>query len=231
MEPDPTQSETPAEAPSTTSTITPGVQSRIDELVGRDHEKNRQLEQMNQTMQELIAQNAALAARQSAVAAPVPALPEGVDPSMVDYLSQQMKQAMSQQFAQLEQKFTQAFGSVKQTQEQMAFQAAATGYPPEVQREAEKLMATWKRNGFTGWQPKDAFIYARGQLADQAAQQQYRDRPNGNGGDSVTPGGSLPPSPTRSLAPAKSDDELRRLSVKQREEYWAARVGDSDITY
>lgn len=228
MEPEVTQPPPAADAGNVVPTN--GVQSRIDELTGTIHEQRRQLEQMGQTMQEVIAQSAAVAAKQSMTAnAPVAqALPEGIDPTLVDYLSKSMTQAISEQMTRMEQKFTQAFGSVRQSQEAMEFQAAAQGVEPKVIQEAQKLMTDWKRRGLSGWKPEDAILHAEAIMARQARQAQNRNRPNGVGEEGA---GGQPPPTNRQLPPAKSDAELAGMPLDAQLEYLGKRVGDSELIY
>lgn len=217
--------------PNTQSTVPPGVQERINELVGRDHEKNRQLDSLNETVQQLIAQNAALAAKQSMVAPIQPTIPEGVDTNTVSFMQAQFTQMLNQQAAMFKQELGQALGGVRQSQEMTEFQQATNGVDPKVAADAKKLLGDWKNAGLTGWTPQDAVIYAEGQAARRARSQQVIGRPNGSG--DMTPGGSLPPATDSrtSLPAAKSDEELRRMSPQQQEAYWAARVGDSELVY
>ncbi len=221
--------------PATTQTaVPPGVQSRFDELTGIIHEKQRQMDAMSQTMQELIATTAANAAKQSMAFnqnTPAQALPEGIDPSLVSYLSNQMTQTMSQQMAAMEQKIASMVGGVRQSQEMMEFQAASQGVDPTVAAEAQKLMQTWKRNGFTGWKPEDAIVYATGLVATKQRAAQNRNRPNGDGNDALSVGGGSMPSTSNSLPPPKSDEEMRGMSIQQQEAYWASRVGNSELKY
>lgn len=233
METDNTQSTTPDNNTQPKPEVTPGVQARIDELVGRQHEKDRQLEQMNQTMQELIAQNAALAARQSQVAIPQtmqPQLPEGVDPAMAQFFMGQFDSMLKANAKQMEDKLHQVVGGIRQTQEQMEFQSAAQGRSPEVIQRAAKLLSHWKRIGASGFTQADALVYAEGQLAEETRNQQRKQRPNGDGNDTTTLGGGAAPSTQRSaLPPPKSDEEIRRMSPAQQVAYYEARVGDSEI--
>ena len=209
---------------------TNGVQSRIDELTGTIHEQRRAMEQTNATIQELIAQNAALAARQQQQPEQRQELPEGVDPALANFLTNQFKTMLDANNRSLEQKLGQVVGTVRQSQEQLEFQQAATGADPKVVQAAQQLMATWRNKGFTGWIPADAIIYAEGQVARQGKQRTQR--PNGDSNDAIQQGGApLPPIQQSKLPPSKSDEEVNAMSLAEQEKYWGSRVGNSDLIY
>lgn len=212
--------------------VPPGVQARFDEMTAETHALRRQLEAQNLAQQELITQLAANAIKANQPTQPAEPLPEGVDPTLVNYLSKSMSQVMANQLDNFKREITSALGGVRQSQEQMEVQQVASKYSPEVQKEAQSLLASWRKMGLTGWKPEDAFIYAEGQASVRARSNANRTKPNGDGSDSmVQGGGGLPPPPTRNLPPAKSDDELKKMTPGQQEAYWAGRVGNTELTY
>ena len=206
--------------------VSPAVQSRFDELTGIIHELRR-------TNETVIQQNLDLAASRIAQQQPEPQsqLPEGVDPTTYHAIMQGIGQQMSFQFGQLKQEMNQMVGGVRQSQEQMEFQREAQGSDPAVVKLALQLQNDWRKKGLNGWTPNDALTHAEGILARQNRQQNRQTRPNGMAEDSVSQGGALPPAinSNRNIPSPKSDEEVRRMSIGQRDEYYLSRVGDSEL--
>lgn len=228
-----TQTTPNTNANSTPPAVPQAVLDRIGELTADKHELKRQMDQQNQILQELLANQAAMAVRATQPAPIQPQMPEGVDPAVIDYISKTFNQSMKTELESLKREMTGALGNVRANQQNTELQQALVGVPPEVAKVAKQLYADWQRNGNTGWAPIDAVVYARGAVAQQQEANIRRTQPNGSGNDAITPGGAMAPAPqsNRNLPPAKTDEELRRMSPAQQEAYWGSRVGDSDIVY
>lgn len=158
-------------------------------------------------------------------------LPDGVDPVLAQTLqgmTQAFQKTLEEQNKKTHELIQQAVGGVRMTQEQMELQQAVQGQPKEVGELANRLYHQWRQAGNTGWTPQDAVVYARGKLgvAGQTA-------PGRQTIEHVTPGGAPPPSPNsgQGLPPPLPDEVIRKMSLKQQEDYWAKRVGDTPLEY
>lgn len=232
--PDNTQSNESTETTNPTTPVVPdAVQKRFDEMTAERHELVRQMNAMGENMNAVLAQNAALALRVNAPVVTQPTIPEGIDPAVLQYLSQTMGASLKAELASVKGELQQMIGGVRANQQQTEMQQALVGADPVVAKEAIRLRAEWDKAGLTGWTAKDARIYAEGQLAVQRANQQRANQPNGSGNEAITQANGIAPlstSQTR-LPPPKSDAEIAKMSLTQQEAYWAGRVGDSELQY
>lgn len=217
------------------------VQQRIDELTGQFRETQRQLVEQQNLNQRMMAD---MLARQNAPVAPtapsVPTLqiPEGMDPTMAAFLKAQ-NDAWAGQFAAM-QKQTQELVANTARQSamstaQLAFQQAVVGEDPRVAQRAATLLNAWQSDPrFQGWTPKDAIIYARGELGVPApGAMQPGGRPlqqvfqqGGQTFNPFTPGGAPPPNTTQEQGPGERlpDVVLDRMHPKARAEYEESRM-------
>lgn len=209
-------------------------QQRIGELTGTIKEQKDALARQQEVIQQLMAAQAQIQAqiaannRPAAPAAPqIPQLqlPEGVDPTVASLFQQQtqvFQQMLAQQQQQTEALIQQTAGQQRMTVAQLELQTALNGQPVEVQQLAQKLYMDWQRSGNTGWAPKDAVIYARGQLGitGQPVRQTHANV------ETVTPGGSVQPPTTQgqALPPPLPPEALQKMSLAQEEAYWRKRL-------
>lgn len=137
-----------------------GFEQRIAELTAKMREAERgQSELREQNM--VLLQTLATGSQVQTPAAPA----VEIDPERV----KEMDAYVTPKVRQLEQMLARVEGALMQSE----FQRAAQGVDPEIAREAEKLQANWRKQGFTGWTPQDALVYAAGaQALKQSPQQQ-----------------------------------------------------------
>lgn len=220
------------------------VQKRIGEIVAQREEAKRRAEaaeaanqQMMAAMAQQSAQLNAMMARQNEPAKQPDnhlniEIPEGMDPAQAAFftkLTQGFQAQLEHQSKQNSAALQAQVGQLRQTQAELQLQAALNNQPPAVAKRAAELMKSWQVGGFTGWSPQDAIIYARGELGAGAAPPPPRANPNGD----VMQFGAAPPAIARhaALPPPMPDETLRRMTLKQQEDYWAKRVGDSPLEY
>lgn len=154
-------------APETAPAPVNGAEARIAELTRQNHELQRQNAETQREMMERLAEiTTRLASQPVPTAAPQhyepPPEPEFSDPEVGRYLKRQQamfdaqlranQQQMAQQIAVLQ------------------FQTVAANQPPAVVKRAQELWMAWQKSGHTGWTPKDAITYARGELGDVDSQ-------------------------------------------------------------
>lgn len=157
-----------------TPAIPDSIQKRFDELTAGQREAERRYNDamaLNQQLLAQVAQNRPQApVAPTAPAAPTIQLPEGTDPALAAAFKAQgdyFAQMMNQQAEALSKSMTQAMGGVRQTTEQLRFQQASQGEQPEVAQLAAKLYQDWQKQGYTGWNPEDAIVHAKGVLFAQ----------------------------------------------------------------
>lgn len=164
-----------------------GVEVRINQLVAEREEARRQMEALQTQAQQRETQYLAMLERMSTQQAQAaqPAAPE-IDPALAAAMQHYLK-PMQEQFAQVQQQ-------LYQQNAQMAFQQRAQQEDPRVVQQAQTLLAQWKRDGKTGWNPEDALVFARGILGVATTAQQNRDALGRfNAGAQGLPGQSAPP--------------------------------------
>lgn len=190
--------------------------------------QSQQIAQLMGTVNEMAGHNAALTARMNQALTPqqqAPQLqvPEGTDPALV-----RMFQQLAQAQAADRQELQRTVGYLQQTQEQMQFAQASSGYPEEVRKMAAGLMTEWKRKNLGGWIPEDALTYAMGQWALKNGGQP---KPGPREAGVVNAPPAAAPTKTSSV-PELSEDQINRLSLRDQEAYWEARIGkNSELAY
>jgi hypothetical protein len=214
------------------------LNQRFAELTQIINSQKDLLAQSQTLAQQLMANQAALQAQLAQVHQPrqEPAqpfqiqLPEGTDPALAQVfngMTQAFQKTLEEQHKRTEALISQAVGGVRQSQEQMEMSQAVAGQPKEVQELANRLYQQWRQAGHTGWVPRDAVTFARGQLGVTAAPGHRQAQ------QEITAPGGAPPPPARGqeLPPPLPDEVLKKMSLKQQEDYWFKRVGDSPLEY
>lgn len=115
----------------------PELQARFNELTG-------QLKAQQEQVQELIRQNAELARQalsKQPVNEPVETLPEGVDPSLADFI----KKTVQATFAPIAQQNQQMFGQILSRQDMQMIETEYSGVDPEVKQEAARVYSIMKK--------------------------------------------------------------------------------------
>lgn len=170
-----------------------GFEKRINELTARFRgaeeviaQKDAQLSEMVRTMSEM-----AMRQQQPVQAEP----PVEIDPEerrKLEAILTPYQRRMEQMMANLEQQV-----AVREVQ------TVASQYGDDrLQNRAVQLMESWRKQGFSGWQPRDAVRYAAGELYEaeklKAAQGQGEQQRFNQLSNNVITGQSAPPAPIAS---------------------------------
>lgn len=157
-------------------------------------------------------------------------LPEGTDPQVAavfNNMASMFQKQLEESAKRTEETINRAVGGVRMSQEQMELNQAMSSQPKEVQELAGRLLQSWRQQGYTGWKPQDAITFARGQLGVANTPPPRRTH-----NDDMVPGGSPPPDPRgQTLPPPLPDEQLKRMTLKQQEEYWFKRAGDTPLVF
>lgn len=133
-----------------------GIQKRIDELTAKfrgEQEANQHLLAQNQELMRTIAQIA-----EKNIAATYEAAPQvEVDPED----RRKVEAVFTPYMRKLESMVQQLSSQVASSQ----VASVAQGEDPRVVQRAQELMRGWRSAGKQGWEPQDAVIYARGEVA------------------------------------------------------------------
>lgn len=198
-----------------------GIQRRIDELVAKSYEKDATINQLQQSVTELVGKlTQQVTAPQQA---PAPSNPfEGMDYSDPESVQAAFTRAMGA----MEQRFQQQLGQVagRAAQNEVGSIAAAWGVQnPAIVQRAQALVAAWKQRGYD-FVPEDAVTFAVGE-AQRAGGSQPRD-PRGQyapmnpvmGGAGPAAPASRPPPRSQALPQnfddLSPDDQLRILESR-----------------
>jgi len=165
-----------------------GFEKRINELTAKFRGAEESIAQKDAQLSEMVRTVSELAMRQQAPVAAEP--PVEIDPEerrRLEAILTPYQKRMEQMMANLESQV-----AVREVQT-----VAAQFGDERLQSRALQLMDAWKKQGFTGWQPRDAVRYAAGELyeADKlksASGQNEQQRFNQLGNNMLT-GQSAPP--------------------------------------
>ena len=190
-----------------------GIQKRIDELTARSYEKDATINQLQQSVTELVTRLAQQVPQQQAAPPTNPF--EGVDYSD----PQSVQAAFTAAMGQMEQKFSQQLGHVagRAAQMEVANVAASFGVQnPAIVQRAQQLVAAWKQRGYE-FVPEDAVKFALGEAQAAGGQRQQYAPPNPVM-SGQNPGPPVPVNRTQAL-PANFDDlsvddQLRILEAR-----------------
>lgn len=217
-----------------------GFQTRINELTAArraaeeaamraQQAAEAQAQTIAQLTQQLTMQHQAQMQAQRPAAPALPALPEGLDPSVAQYL--QGLQTMYQQgLTQFQQNMSELQKNVNRSLEVQKVATIAAQYEPGVAQRAQELVQRWAADGKfgTGWNVEDAIKYAMGERAHAEYAKQATSRQIA----AFSGGAQLPalaaPAPAHSapaVQPVPAD--IDSWPVKKQEEYWEKRVGDT----
>lgn len=183
-------------------------QERIDELTRARHEAERQAQAQAAALAEKDAQVARLL---EMVAQRAPAVQAAPTIEVEPEVRQRVEAVVNPQVQALEQRLAQMTAKL----EHQEFQTLAAKEDPRVMQQAQKLMADWKRGGYSGWEMKDALIYARGMLGVAETAQVTQSR-NERGqfaasAQNVMASQSAPPPPAPTKAGLPADIDRRPL--------------------
>jgi hypothetical protein len=194
---------------------TPGVEARIAELTAKSREfESRLIESQNREAM-LLGTLAEQAARgvQSVVTQPA----VQVEPEE----AQRIRAVLAPELQRLEKLTAQLAQRSGATELQIQLQHE----DPKVAQRATQLMSDWQRAGLNGWQPKDAIVYARGEIysnpAALRAAAAEAERQRFNAGNPVVAGSNgMPVLQQTEAIPA----DIGKWALDKQAEFWEKRA-------
>lgn len=193
-----------------------GFQARISELTAHRREAERRAEEYAAKLAERDQQIAELVRSVTSRQQPEPEPDLNLDPEQKRILDVYMSRATKPLQQHIEQLTTQlGMQRAQSAAEQL------TG-DPEIANRAAQLMVGWQKQGYTGWTPEDAVVYAAGQAAlneRKKAGQARNARSAFNSEPAVIPGHSqtVTPNPTSALPPNFDDLPVeKQLEILER---------------
>lgn len=175
-----------------------GFQQRIDQLTARMREQERQFQsqlEQERTAREQLMMSVLQNGQRQNPQEQAPELPD-MDPS-----ERAKFDAMLKPFMQQNQQLARQVQALMAGQQVQQAAAKFGAVDPAVLQSAAQLAQNWTAGGYSGWKPEDAVVYAMGQRAMQAAQNQPR---NAQGQFSAAPdvmmGQAAPPAAARPRA-------------------------------